>query len=139
MRKQNHKASSDLEKNYLEIIKLLLDHGAGTTTAYALSKQLAAYSSMTAVDVKDPVEERSALLWACLLRNKETGTKIAQLLIDKGANVNQRDKGGNSALLLATAVGNKEIVKHLIRRDCVDVNQRNGKGITQLVTTDLTH
>ena len=43
------------------------------------------------------------------------------------------------ALLLATAVGNKKIVKHLLRGPAtgdagVDVNQKNGKGYTALVT-----
>jgi ankyrin repeat protein len=49
--------------------------------------------------------------------------------------VRQRDNGGNSALLLATAVGNKKIVKHLlVTSAAVDVDQKNGKGYTALVT-----
>jgi hypothetical protein len=94
-----------------------------------------------AVDVKDDAEGRTPLLWACLLRNKDTGVKIVQLLLERGADLNQRDNGGNSALLLATAVGNKKIVKHLLRDPQakksaarVDVNQKNGKGYTALVT-----
>jgi ankyrin repeat protein len=95
----------------------------------------------SAVDVKDDAEGRTPLLWACLLRNKDTGMKIVQLLLERGADLNQRDNGGNSALLLATAVGNKKIVKHLLRDPQakksaarVDVNQKNGKGYTALVT-----
>lgn len=90
--------------------------------------------------MKDDAEGRTPLLWACLLRNKETGVKIVQLLLERGADPNQRDNSGNSALLLATAVGNKKIVKHLLRGPAttgdarVDVNQKNGKGYTALVT-----
>lgn len=95
--------------------------------------------AFTDVSVRDSADGRTPLLWACLIRNKKTAMKIAQILLEEGSSVQEQDHGGNTALLLATAVGNKKIVKYLLSdppsstRSPVNVNQKNAKGYTALV------
>ncbi len=96
------------------IIKLLLEHGAN-------------------VNIKDEREKRSPLLWSCLIR-KEKGTKMAEVLLGGGADITDVDESKNTALILAIAVGNKKTVKLLLKSKEIDVNEKNKRGYTPLVT-----
>jgi hypothetical protein len=56
------------------------------------------------------------------VRNKDI--EIVKCLVNRGADVNHRDKIGVSVLQLAKLSGNKEIENFLIENDAVDINPR---------------
>ena len=58
--------------------------------------------------------------------------KDVEELIDKGADVNQKDEDGNTALMRASYWGYKEVVELLIRNGA-DVNQKDEDGNTALM------
>lgn len=55
-------------------------------------------------------------------------------LLDAGADVNERDEGGRSALHLAVFSGSEELVSLLLARGA-DPNAQDHKGVTPLNTT----
>jgi ankyrin repeat protein len=57
---------------------------------------------------------------------------LQQLLVRRGANLEIRDKEGNTALLVAIAMGNSRSAAHLIDNGA-DVNTRNNEGETPLL------
>jgi uncharacterized protein len=57
---------------------------------------------------------------------------FADLLISKGAEINAGDKKGDTALSLASSVGNLDAARYLIQRGA-DVNKKNLKGQTPLM------
>jgi ankyrin repeat protein len=67
------------------------------------------------------------LLIAALIENKE----IAQLLLDRGAEVNKANKYGNTALHFAAQDGRNELLSMLIERGA-NVNAKDGFGNTVL-------
>jgi ankyrin repeat protein len=59
-------------------------------------------------------------------------TKIVELLLEKGADVNAKDKDGNvTALIMAASNGHTETVKFLLERGA-DVNAKDNDGFTAL-------
>jgi ankyrin repeat protein len=58
-------------------------------------------------------------------------SEMVKALIDKGADVNAKDKDGQTALMLAAGGGYTEIVKALIEKGA-DVNAKNNTGDTAL-------
>ena len=69
----------------------------------------------------------SPLSWAALLGK----TEIAELLIQKGADVNARNRDGGTALHGAAFLGHADTAELLVRKGA-DVNATNGKGETSL-------
>lgn len=57
--------------------------------------------------------------------------KMAEFLLDKGANINARDRFGNTPLHYATNASNQETAELLVERGA-DVNAANEVGITPL-------
>ena len=60
-------------------------------------------------NIKHPHDETGPLMFAIIGGNPD----IVRLLVIKGANVNEKDKGGKSILFWANYFKNKEIVKIL--------------------------
>ena len=58
--------------------------------------------------------------------------EIAQLLIDKGADVNSKANDETTGLIFASMFGHKEIVQLLIARGA-DINAKANSGMTALI------
>jgi len=70
--------------------------------------------------------------WRPLYRAVLSGnTQMAELLIDKGADVNAKDYNGWTSLHWAARLGSKDIVEFLIVRGA-DINAKNNKSFTPL-------
>jgi ankyrin repeat protein len=86
---------------HLEVVKLLLNHGAD-------------------LNEKTTVEERTPLMWAARAGafRKNAGLDITKYLISKGADVDARDKHGNTALMHAASAGDIGVVSLLLAEPC---------------------
>ena len=62
--------------------------------------------------------------------------KDVEELIDMGADINQKNKYGNTALMRASYWGNKEVVELLIRNGA-GINQKDNYGVTALMGASL--
>jgi len=58
---------------------------------------------------------------------------LAEELVNFGANVNFKDKEGNTALSLAIIVGSRNITEWLIEKKQVDINIKNKDGCSPLM------
>ena len=67
------------------------------------------------------------LSWAALLEQTQT----AELLIQRGANVNSKNRDGSTSLHSAAFLGRHEIAKLLVQKGA-DVNARNNEGTTAM-------
>ena len=79
------------------------------------------------VNATDEEYGASALHWAILNGYKE----IAELLIEKGANINAKTKNGATPVYTAASSGQREILEILIARGA-DVNVKDEKGVSAL-------
>jgi ankyrin repeat protein len=79
-------------------------------------------------DVNTKIGEETPLHFAALFGH----TKVAELLITKGADVNAKDEGGYTPLHQAAHGGRKEVVELLIAKGA-NVNAKNKIGWTPLV------
>jgi ankyrin repeat protein len=81
----------------------------------------------------DPLnnEKETPLLKACFGGH----LKVAQLLIQRGANVNHRDKEGWSSLHNSVSKGYFELVSWLVEEARAQVNITSNKGFTPLITS----
>ncbi len=80
-------------------------------------------------DVNDMLFEMPPLTWAVMMRQ----TEAAELLLQHSADINGRNRDGNTALHLAIFLGYAEIAELLIKNGA-DITARNGDGATP---TDL--
>ena len=62
---------------------------------------------------------------------------VMRILIDKGADVNAKNKNGATALILAADKGNAEIVSFLIDKGA-DVNAKDGNGTALMLAANKT-
>ena len=102
------------EKGYLDLVKILLEHGAdvnSTTGDY----------------------DYTALMYA----SKYEHIKIVQILLKHGADVNIQNRNGFTALIYASENGFVKIVKMLLEHKA-DVNIQENNGETAL-TTSISH
>src|SRR5690606_17035215 len=74
----------------------------------------------------------SALVLACMQNN----LRIAQQLINAGADLQLNRLDGNSVLHYSSGCGNKEIVKLLIEKG-MDINSKNNEGETPLLVAAI--
>ena len=57
-------------------------------------------------------------------------------LLEKGANFNAIDKDGNTALILATKTGNKDLINYLLGRGTI-IDAKNFLGNTAFLTSAI--
>jgi ankyrin len=98
---------------------------ARTGSAAAVKSLLA---RKAAVNAKDNEQQQTALMWAVAQKHPAA----AQALIEGGADVHVRSKGGFTPLLFAARVGDVESAKVLIAAGA-KVNEAGPKGMTPLV------
>jgi ankyrin len=124
------------------IVEKLLTAGANPNTAApsgetplmrcARTGSLAAVKSLLArkvdVNAKDNEQGQTALMWAVAQRHSEA----AQALIQGGADIRARSKGGFTPFLFAARVGDVESAKLLIAAGA-NVNEPGPNGMTPLV------
>ncbi|AKI78853.1 putative ankyrin repeat protein [Acanthamoeba polyphaga mimivirus] len=116
----------DLCRNYskysLKIIKLLLEHGADLNVTFGNKKWT-------------PLFFANENIFSSSEKDPERCTKLIDLLIDYGANVNAVDKYGNN-ILMEDIARNLEcpnsITKHLLEKK-ININHQNNNGDTVLL------
>eukprot|EP00750_Incisomonas_marina_P029907 INCI7241.6.p2 GENE.INCI7241.6~~INCI7241.6.p2 ORF type:complete len:206 (+),score=44.98 INCI7241.6:267-884(+) len=91
-----------------DVARALLDHGAP-------------------IDGTDKRTESTPLAVASL----QGSFKMVRLLVERGADVNRKDKDGRTPLMLASIDGHKNIIEHLIANNA-DLNLQELKGNTAL-------
>lgn len=72
--------------------------------------------------------DNTPLMMACAFGHE----KIARLLIDKGANIHQKNDKGCDALMIASWIGYNEKILELLLEKGADVHQKNEDGETAL-------
>ncbi len=86
------------------------------------------YATARGIDDRTPLH---VICWPTL--NMKLRTDIAELLSGKGADVNARDREGNTPLIIASAGDYPELIQVLIKKGA-DVRASNKKGDTSLHT-----
>jgi ankyrin repeat protein len=81
----------------------------------------------------DLIGINKALHYAALSDNYEEAVEIAQLLLEKGANINFQNQYGQSALHIAALKGNVKLVKNLLQQKELIANRADGYGMTPLL------
>ena len=128
-----------IESGRVEVVELFRQHGATTDTTgesnalcdavrsgdlQTVKEQLAGGVDINGGDSEFGV---TALSWAALLDD----TEIAKLLIEKGADVNAKNRDGSTPLHSAAFLGHTEIAELLIRKGA-EVNPKNYRDETPL-------
>lgn len=98
--------------HYVEPIKVLLENGADT-------------------EVIMPDEDQTMLQFVCDTEYDKASHKIAQYLIEAGADINAKDFDGNQPIHFAAKRDSDELVKLLLKAGA-DVNSENNSGKTPL-------
>ncbi|MFC2141126.1 ankyrin repeat domain-containing protein [Acidobacteriota bacterium] len=98
-----------VSRGQLEHVRTLLDQGAD-------------------INVKETKSGQTPLISASFKQRK----KLAQLLLDREADVHAKDINGETALMAAAGKGNTSIVKMLLEKGA-DVNTKNNQGQTPLL------
>ena len=123
-------AAGAAHKGHLEIVKLLVEHGADIEakdsnagyTALIFAAKREEYSSgfrMVAIDTFS------------IMGGNTTQLEIVKYLVEQGANINARSSYNTTALMEAAYKGNFEIVKFLVQNGA-DVNIKNNDNKTAL-------
>ena len=99
---------------------------AAATGNLDVVKLLLAYK--TDVNAKETREGQTALMWALAEKHPEA----ARALIENGADVHARSKGGYTPLLFASQQGDLESARTLLAA-AADVNEKAGDGMTPLL------
>ena len=148
-KQSGHASRSDNLDPFAQIVKLLLENGAQVNTRDEEGRtplmEAAGYGRLTTVRVlldKDADLEaiddygNTALLLAacdCALATMPDTYETAKLLLESGANVNVRNKDGDTPLMIASGGGvvKTQIVELLIEKGA-DLRSKNAKGETAL-------
>ena len=80
------------------------------------------------IDMNTPVYDLQGRKLASSLRDSSLGKGIYKCLVERGANVNLRDKDGSTPLDLAEMHNHQEIVKYLKAHGAVSVKSLNGNN-----------
>lgn len=131
------------EKNNLDAVLFLIEKGANVNERVGEYQtpliNAACYGAVDAIkiliekgaDIEAKSDSKTALLWTLDLGLEKT----ALFLINKGANVNIKDKDGFTALHYAAKSNLENIVKLLINKG-LDINYKNSMGDTPLHLSD---
>lgn len=135
------------------LVKLLLDHGADPDHAdrtgkpaiiYAAGKGFAGIVDQligagVSADVAD-AHELTPLMWAAGHTNDvpaDEAIATIELLLAHGADIDQLDDRGRSALMIAAERGHAEVVQHLLAMDADPLaKDRDGKRAIDLAAND---
>ncbi|MDP2278894.1 MAG: ankyrin repeat domain-containing protein [Nitrospirota bacterium] len=117
---------------HVEAVKLLLDYGADVNTNMSDDGGVGTVLHF-AVAIGSP---KTKMIFPSIppipKRNIE---KIIILLITRGADINARNKKGGTPLIMATVLGNIEVVKLLLAKGA-DVNAKTSEGYTALMLAE---
>ena len=143
--KINEKAGSIPGKRYyLKVMTIRAEESSGSvkgTSEFRFDIE-AAQSGNTAaildllkkglnVNARDDQDGRTILMHATWFGHID----VMRILIDKGADVNAKDKNGTTALILAADKSNSEIVSFLIDKGA-DVNAKGGNGTALMLAVN---
>ena len=130
-----------VEAGRLQVVKLLSEHASNSMQSQNLWKAAAA-GDLTAIkkaldegkkiNALEPQSGITPLGWAAL----NGKTEAAKLLIEKGADVNARNKDGATPLHAAAFLGHLEVAKLLIEKGA-DINAQNNDGSTPIAVTQV--
>jgi len=140
------KEENPLKKNYFSIIQLLKKNEELIKPSYKklleasrdgnLKKVIKYFeSSIFDINQKDTSEDSTgdtALGYACKYGHLE----IVKFLVEKGADINQKNDFGKTPLMYASARGHLEIVELLLKNKA-DINKKNSKDMTALMYASL--
>ena len=85
-------------------------------------------SKLSSIDVTEIAKYENALMYACRFGQRET----ANLMINLGISLTQRDGSGDDALLVAVKYQCFDITKRLIEKGC-SINTKSANGNTALI------
>lgn len=114
--KQNKKLYEAIETNDVEAAKEAIDDGANKNSFQSI---ILTMESISGKPDRNPVYADTVL---------HADNKIAQYLIEKGANTNYRDRDGISLLMLAAEQGNIKFCKQLIEKGADVGYKRKGES-----------
>jgi ankyrin repeat protein len=115
---------SNDEVSNAAIIEMLERKEENTTT---FSQKLVPQNIISNYDCTNPETGDSLLIMA----SKKGNTQIVKYLLEKGVNINIKNKHGNAALHMASHNGHEEVLKALLEKGA-DINLSNTKGNTPL-------
>lgn len=110
----------DFMKSFLKMIEDTLAGAARNGDLEAIKQHIA-----DGVDVNALLFEMPPLAWAAMMGQ----TEAAELLLQQGADINGRNRDGNTALHLAVFLGNAETAELLLKSGA-DVNAKNDDNAT---------
>lgn len=126
-----------VKNGYLEIAKLLISNGANVN----VKNNAGITVLMQAVDRGFPELARLNVSIGVLIGRtavEQDNPELVKLLIEKGADVNAKDKDGYTALMRAIKKGYLEIARALINNNA-DVNVKSNDGFTPLMQAIKRH
>ena len=119
-----------LNNNNTTLVHAAAEQGSLTVLRWALNEL------HCDVNRRDLADRYSPLMYALDSKANEAGRPaVIQLLIQHGADVNLRDKDGNSALMWAVSLGMDDVAKLLVRHNA-DLTLANNEGTTPYTLHD---
>ena len=123
-----------------EIAKLLLERGAQVDLLDDDRASALMYASINSEQLSEQLLLKYSTMdfWDLTMRKAiihriHRGTEVVELLLERGAQVDLQDNVGQSALMVASVVGQTKIVKLLLERGAqVDLRDNNGDSALML-------
>jgi ankyrin repeat protein len=97
----------------------------------AVETRVREWKPVIAQGAETPVTDVAVLSEKLLGLAYDGQTEMAKLLVERGADINARNKGGNTPLMLASMHGDVELVTYLIDKGA-DINAISNGGWTAL-------
>lgn len=92
-------------------------------------KELLSFAQQNGVDLDEPGEEGEPPL---ILAVRNQDLEMMKALLEKGASVSAKDRGGNTCLHEAAKIGNKKILEELLKIEELSIDEPNQAGFTPL-------